>query len=224
MSTFSTYNTLLEQKLANVSELFYDTEMKRQETNNTIKEILQKYDVPEMMKRATLTITSGKVAKPTDYVRMAKLWEIDVNGIELNEHLYLVPDIFDEKAATAAYWWTEDYDTTDDTRKLFIRPTSTTSLEIRYIKSFTEMTDDLTDSGLSSNWDEAVAMVATSKLLKSANRYDESQQYEAAGWQQVAEAYLSLKNPGGIKQNNRLKSKYERVSQLGVNQLTSINI
>jgi len=217
MSTFTTYNTIIEMQLANTSEVFYDSEMKRQAANDTIKELLIRYDIPEMIRKpqttGLLTFTSGKVTKPTDYYRMVKLWG-ETSGVQDKEYQYLEPDEFDRRSATDSYYWTEDADPSDAVRKLWVLPSSTTTVYCRYIKAPTDMTDDDIDSGLSSAWDECVALGTTMRLLQNAGRYDEAREFERLYRQKTAEVYLSVKNPGGIKQNSRLKSKYERIYKL----------
>jgi len=220
MSTFSTYNTLIEQKIANTSEVFYDAEMKRQATNDLTKQILQQYDIPEMIIRATQTFASGIGTPPADYFRMVKLWDDDDNL----EYVYRVPDEFDSLDDTASNWWTEDYNVAAADRRLLLKPTSVTSLDIRYIQIPTQMDDDSTDNGLSTQWDEVISYGVAMKLLQISNRYEEAQEYERLYKSRLSDVYGALKNPGGIKANNRFKSKYERLSQLGVNSVTSINL
>ena len=214
MSTFATYNTLIEQKIANTSETFFDTEMKRQAANDTVKEILQEYDVPEMIIRATQTFASGIGTKPATYFRMVKLWATDSAGVETNEYKFLPPADFDAKAATDGYFWTEDYNVSAAAFRLLLRPTSVTSLNIRYIKQPTEMTSDSIDSGLASSWDEATALGVATKLFQIAKMYKEAQEIERLYRAKKAEVYLAVKNVGGIKENNRLRSKYERMNLL----------
>lgn len=224
MSTFSTYNSIIEQKIANTSEVFFTAQMKRQAANDAIQSILDNYDPPELIKRATLSPSSGVASKPSDYYKMVKLWAVDDDGLQTNEYVYVVPDEFDRMADTAAYFWTEDYNVSAAAIRLLIKPTSVTSLQIRYVIAPTEMTDDSTDSGLGSNWDEAVAYGTVAKLLQNDGRYQEAQEFERLFKERVAQVYASEKNPGGIKQNNRLKSKYERISQLGNNTINGLNI
>lgn len=220
MSTFSTYNTLIEQKIANSSEIFYDSEMKMQAANDVISDILDEYDIPEFIKRSTITFdANGLAAIPSDYTRMIKLWETNANGQQLYEYIYLPPDEFDMLASTAAYYWTEDYIVADSERKLKCLPVASGTLDIRYMSPPTAMTTDSTDSGLSSKWDEAVAYGTAMRLFQNANRYDEAREYERLYRDRVTSTYLFVKNPGGWKQNNRLRSKYERISLLGNNSI-----
>ena len=161
MSTFDTYDNLIEQKLANTSEVFFTPEVKLQAANDTIAEILKEYDIPEFTRRPSttgqLTFASGKADFPADYFRMTKLWKTGTSGIESNIYTYIVPDDFDQLSSTAAYYWTEDYDPDDDTRKLMIKPTTETAVDCRYVKNPTTMTVSTDESGLSSKWDECVA-------------------------------------------------------------------
>lgn len=217
MSTFSTYNTQLEAKIANTSEVFYDSETKVQAVNDAIEELLKKYDIPEMTKRSTLTFSAlGIAAKPADYFRMVKLWDVDSSGIETSEYDYLENDLFDKLSSTSSYYWTEDYVVADTTRELLVRPIDSGELQVRYMKQASAVeSSGVTDSGLSAIWDEAVALGAAKRLFQMANRWDEAREFERLQKEELAETYLSIKNPGGIKQNSRVKSRFERRSLLG---------
>ena len=219
MSTFATYDNLIEQKLADTSEVFFTAEVKAQATNDTINEILREYDIPEFMVRPSttgqITFASGKADFPSDYVRMIKLWKNGASGVEQNIYTYIVPDDFDQLSDTAAYFWTEDYDPDDDTRKLFLKPISDTAIECRYIKSATTLVVATDESGLASTWDECVAYGATMRCLQQASLYDEARELERLYMEKRAEVYLSVKNPGGIKQGSKLKSRWGRYSLLG---------
>lgn len=290
MSTFTAYNTIIENKLANTSEIFYDSEMKREACNQAINQILDFYDIPEMTIKTHITFDSNGIAsKPSDYYRMVKLWssaksgtitafadagggqvtvtsaahglsagqKVEIvgttsyngiftvanvttntfeitdtfvaddatgtwtQGVQVNEYFFIVPDHFDNLDTTAAYYWTEDYIAGEGARKLKALPVSSGVLNIRYIKTATEMTDSTTDSGLPAAWDEVVAHGAVVRLFQNANRYDEAREHERLYKQQVAQVYLSVKNTGGVKQGNRLKSRYEKVSLLGTNAITT---
>jgi hypothetical protein len=217
MSLFSTYDSLVSSKIANNSEVFFDADMKRQAANDVTKEILQEYDIPEMVKVATLTIASGIATIPTDYFRMVKLWSIDSSSIQEQEYQYVIPDSMDSMATTASYYWTEDYDTSSAVRVLKIRPTSVTSLQIRYVIKPTEMTSGSVNNGLSAQWDECIAYGCAMKLFQNSSRWDESREFERLFKKKTAEVYSSIKNPGGFKQSNRVRSRFERISLLNNN-------
>lgn len=293
MSTFSSYNTKIEELLANNSEVFYDTQMKRNKANDVTQEIAQQYDLSELEIRTHITFDANGIAtRPADYFRMVKLWSSDksgsitafadaggglvtvtsathglangniitmvgttsYNGIftianvatntftitdtfvaddatgtwtqgnELNEYIYRVPDVFDNLSTTAANYWTEDYVPGINGLRLKARPVTAGVLDIRYIRIPTVMNDDSTDNLLSSQWDEVIAYGTSARLLQISNRYDEAQEYERLYKKRLTDVYGATKNRGGIKQNNRFKSRYERVSQLGVNSVSSINL
>jgi hypothetical protein len=216
MSNFATYNTQISQKIANTSEVFYDEEMKMQACNDVVRQLLQQYDIPEMTKKATITFNAlGVVAKPSDYFRMIKLYDVDSNGVETDIFNYIETDKFDKLGSTAAHYWTEDYDILAAAIRLKCKPIDAGTLYIRYVKSFTEMTDTSTDCGLSTAWDEVVAFGAASRLYNISGRYDEAREMDRLLQQRTMETYGALKNPGGYKQNSRLKSKWERQSLLG---------
>jgi len=81
MSNYTAYNNQLENKIANVSEVFYDEDMKRTEMNNTTKEILRMYDVREFRRKTMITFDSAGIAsKPSNYFRMKELWDVLKKG------------------------------------------------------------------------------------------------------------------------------------------------
>lgn len=210
MATLSTYTTLLNQKLGRSTTNFWTPEMKTQAINNAVSDVLEEYAPPSHVRRGTLTFASGKVAKPADYFRMVKLWD-NTTKVEFE---YIVEDEFDDLSATSSGYWTEDYDTTDDTRKLFIRPTTQTATNIRYVKSPLVLSAGTDESGLETEWSEAVAHMSASALFANAGETESFQLHEQLGRQQRAKAWLAIKKRGGVKQGERLRSKYERVSQL----------
>lgn len=215
MATYSEYDEIISQKLANTSELFFDENMKRQEINNTLLELTNEYALPELKKKATITFDAlGKASKPADYQKMIKLYDVATSGIQSNEYSYLPESDFDSLATTAGYYWTEDYDTVTDLRKLMARPIDCGTLQIRYYKTFTTLSDSASDSGINSMWNECVALGATYRLLKNAGRYDEAGLFQEEYNDKKLETYLRVKKEGGVKGNNRFRSKYERVSQL----------
>ena len=216
MSTYADYNNKVEIKIANTSEIFYDEDMKRDEMNNTITEILRDYDIPEFKKRATITFDANGLAElPDDYFRMVKLWDVDDDGIQTNEYEYIIEDKFDNLASTTSFLWTEDYVIADAVRELKVLPIDSGELQIRYIKRPTELLTALTESGLSTDWDEAVAFGACYRLFMNSGRIQEASvfkgQYESA----VSEVMNATKNRGGIKENNRIRSVFEKRSLLG---------
>ena len=215
MSTFSTYNTKLEKKLASASESFYDLEMKVHAINATISEIVKFYDIPEMIKVSTVTFdATGIATKPTDLFRLIdKPWDVDSTGIKTVEYEYIEPNVYDSLASTSAYYWTEDYVTT--AKKWKVLPINSGILYIRYIKNPTEVdTSGTLDSGLSSLWDEPVIYGAAQYLFENATRWKEAEIYERKYYKCLASTYLLVKNPGGAKQRTRVKSRWEHESLL----------
>jgi hypothetical protein len=216
MSTFATLDNLVSQKIANSSEIFYDSDMRRQESNNAVKDILERYDIPEMIIRSTITFdSSGNASKPANYYRMVKLWETDSNGIEQSVYNYIQPDTFDKLSSTAAYYWTEDYIVADAEIKLRCLPADSGTIDIRYIKKATEMSSVTVDCGLSSDWDEAIAYKTAARLMQISTRYDEAREYDRLGNEKIETTLQVKRNPGGIKEGVRIKSRFERISLLG---------
>jgi len=212
MATFSDYNEIIELKLANTSEVFFDENMKRQEINNTVQELISEYALPEFKKKGTITFdVLGKADKPTDFQRMIKLWDINALGVQTKEYNYIVEDEFDKLGDTAGNVYTEDFDTT--TRIFKVKPIDSGTLQIRYYRTATKLTSAVTETDLNDLWNECVALGTTSRLLKNAGRYDEAGVFQQEYIDKKMETYLRVDTEGGVKRNNRFKSKYERISQ-----------
>jgi hypothetical protein len=207
MSTLATYKALLSQKLGTTGTGFQTTESREAAINEAIGDIYAMYDIPDLFKVATLTFASGKAAKPTDYFRMIKMWDATEST---PEYTYLPEDIFDQQSDTASSYWTEDYDTVTSTRKIFIKPTSETSVRIRYVVKPETLVDDSDESNLPANWDDVVAYYAASILANNAAQYDRYQAMKREGDEMAAKAYASTKNRGGVKGGVRLRSRYEK--------------
>ena len=220
MSTYSEYNTVLTQKLGSRSEDFWEAAMRAQAINDAIREILDLYDLPEMIKVATITFDSSGIASiPDDYFRMAdRPWSLDDNDKKQNVYDYIEPSDFDWLDSTASYFWTEDYIIDDAERKLKVKPVDSGTLYIRYIKEFTEVvTTSSTDSGLSLRWNEAMSSLAAARLLLNSGESKEStkaDRLENLAFRLIPKKYTKIKNLGGWKDSKRVKSYYENHSVL----------
>jgi hypothetical protein len=169
-----------------------------------------------MTKRATLAFTTGVAAKPSDYYRMVKLWDVDANGIEDTLYQYMPESEFDELALDASYYWTEDYVIADSARELLIRPNDTATLQIRYVSTNTTMSDDSTDSGLTSRWDEAVSLWTCYRLLNIDGSNEEAQMMRDEAIEMIKSTVMAKRFPGGFKSGRRLKSYYENKDYLNI--------
>lgn len=217
MSTFSIYNSIVEKYIANESEAFFDVDMKAQAINDTIQELLEEYDIPEMIIRSTLAFSAlGIAAKPSDYFRMIKLWDVDTNGVQTLEFQYIYPDKFDQLSSTSSYYWTEDYDVSAAASRLKILPIDSGTVQIRYVKIPGVVdTSDTVNSGLASRWDKVIAYGTAKHLFYNAGRFDEADRFEKEYLKKKVSTYLALKNPGGIKEGTKIHSYYESHSILG---------
>lgn len=284
MSLYSTYDNELQFAISNESESFFETDKKVKACNDVISELLEEYDIYEMIKKTTITFDSnGLSTAPADYFKMVKLWsseksgsitvfadagggEVTVTsadhgnaadniieitettnydgiytiqsvttdtfniiatwvsddatgswtqGIELNEYQWQDPHDFDGLATTASYWFTEDYIAGEAARKLKARPVASGVLNIRHLKvpGVVDSTDS-TDSGLSSRWDKVVAAGMAKKLFEWAARYDELPYLERQYNKLKKTTWLSVKDRGGWRQENKFRSVYSRKSLL----------
>lgn len=216
MSLYSSYNTQLEYYLADQSEAFFESAMKVSAVNEAIEVLLEDYDVPEFIKRATITFDSSGIGSvPSDYFRMIKIWDADSDGVEENEYQYITPDAFDAKSSSDSYYWTEDYVVASAARKLKCLPTDSGTLQVRYVKKHTAVdSSDVNDSGLDSRWTKVIAAGAAKILLENAGQMQEAVLMDQQFKTKASRVYMALKNRGGWKQGLRLKSKWERQSLL----------
>lgn len=219
MSSYTEYNTQVNYLLGTTSEDFWTAAMRVKAINNAIKRFLNAYDLPEMIKRSTITFDSlGIGKKPSDYFRMVKLWDVDSDGKETNEYIYIPPDEYDKQATSASYYYTEDYDTTDAAIRLKCLPIDAGTLQVRYVKAYTTVvTTASTDSGLSSKWDENVACLAANYLLQ--NSGEEVESAKANGvmnrYREITPNGISANQyPGGWQHAPRIQSIYEKRSLL----------
>lgn len=216
MSTFNQYNDILEAKIGNTSELFYDEGMKKLEFNSTLLEIVQMYDVPTMSRIMDLAFdTDGVCDVPEDFVRMRKLFSVDTDGVQTREFVYVSPVDTDGLGSSSSGYWTMDYDKTSFSMKLKIYPNEATTLRARYYAKPAELVDTTTESGLERNWDEAVAYGTVARIYGNAGRYEESAYYENLYNKFLAKAWALVRNPGGVKQNNKLKTTLRSTNFLG---------
>jgi hypothetical protein len=214
MSTLETYINLVEKKIANDSDLFYSFEMKRLAINDAVLELCQQYDINELRVTGTINFISGMATIPADLAYMDKLWQEDGNGNILYVYNWEDPDVFDSINDNSYAYWTVDYDTGAADHMLFIKKVETITLETRYYKPPTEMTESGDDSGLTSKWDEAIAYQAAAKLYENADRPQEAQYYFSQAAKRAKTPVLFTRNQGGIKDQPGFKSQYARTGYL----------
>lgn len=212
MSTYTSYNQIISSRLGTSATVFYTQEMRLQEINNAVNDLISKYDLPELIKVANLTVTSGVATKPSDFFRHLKLWSVDANGIELNEYIYTIPDNFDRLPSTSAYYWTEDFSLTAGARRLLFKPATTVTLRFRYLKTPTTLTDS-NDNGLSADWNEAIALNATQRLFNNAGQLQEAQLLEIEANDKIGSVYGAKQNVAG-QVSRKLKSAYSKYNYL----------
>ncbi len=207
MSTFSRYNQVVTQKLATAGLTFFTAEMRKQAVNEAIEQLVQRYDIADMIITSTLSFVSGVASRPSKYFKMAKLW------IDSKEYEYITPDEADGLDSTASYYWTEDSDGSG-VRTLKIYPSNTETLKIRYYVIPDKLTDESSESGLPAVWDDVIAYQACEILAENAGRYDEAQRYGAVGDRRTMEVIGATKNRGGKKEYPKFKSIYSTKSLL----------
>ena len=208
MSLLSTYQSLLTEKIATSSTAFHSAQNRLDAINEATANIVEAYDIPSLIKKGTLSFTSGVGVFPTDYVRMIKLWVV-VNST-VQEFTYMPVDQFDEQSANNAnYWWTVDYDTGTAALAPYIVPTTVTSANIRYYRTTPTLVNPSDDSLLPVYYDDAVAYWAASILMRNESNFAKAKEYDEKRDQSLNSAIQAVRKLGGVKQNERLRSTFE---------------
>lgn len=215
MSQLSTYLTLLTQKLSQSNTGFHTSADRNAAINEAILKIADNYEVPELRKKpvptGTITFTNGLAVKPSDFLRMIKLWDTIIPP-PFGEYTYLVNDLFDDQPPNASsLFWTVDFDPTTSTQKFYIAPfTSTPSvLNMRYIVLPTVLNQPTDESGLTFQWDNAVAYKAASILFNNEHNPAGGVMEQSANTE-IQKAYEAISKQGGVKQGERLRSRFEK--------------
>lgn len=211
MSLLSTYKNLLTEKLGTSGSSFYTSQMRIDAINEAITDIYNAYDIPDLFKVSTLSLTSGVAAIPSDMFRMIKMWDVTTTSLE---YIYIDANGFDELATTASSWWTIDYNVAAAARRILVKPTSITSVNIRYVRTPTTLAADSDNSLLPATWDDAVAYRAASILANNGGDYNRVKGMQSQADQAMARAYGAVKNIGGVRQGSRLRSRFERINPI----------
>jgi hypothetical protein len=211
MSNLATLKTELTNKLATSNTTFHTEAARTGAINEAIGNIAERYDVPELFRRSTLTIASGKCAIPTDMLRVVKIWDVTTPTIE---YVYVPEDIFDGLADTSAYYWSVDYVLADLARKMLFKPTTITSAYLRYIKTPLVLSADTDSTELPTQFDDAILYGATAILLKNEASFERAMAMQQEADQMCIKAISAIKNVGGVKQGLRLRSRYEKTGIL----------
>lgn len=208
MSDLAALKTLTTQKLGQSSTGFHTASDRTAAINEAILQMAEQYgaDIIELTKKATLTITSGEAAKPSDFLYMLKVWDISTATQEWD---YMAEDEFDElDSDTANKRWTVGYSTTASAIRLKFTPSDTTSVFIRYVIEPTTLSSDSDSTELPSAYDEAIGYWAASILFK--NEHNEAWQLmRMSAEDKLRSTIQSRRRHGGAKMYKRLKSKYE---------------
>ena len=210
MSTLATYKTRLTEKIAQSSTAFHTNETRVNAINEAISNMAEAYDIPDLIKKAPITFASGQADKPTDYFRMVKLFLTD--DVE-REFTYLIEDLFDVQDANSAEdYWTEDFVISTGTRRLLVVPNTETDFTARYVRIPTVLTNDADESGIDYHFDDVVAYWSASILLRNEGTASlgKSQEMERKARETCVIAIGSKRKRGGVKQGERLRSRFEK--------------
>lgn len=211
MSILATYKQKLIEKISQASTVFHTNPTRVSAINEALEDLTEMYDIPDLIKRTQIAFTAGVTNKPTDYFRMVKLFTIPTSNNQPQEYTYLIEDLFDNVAPNSEeFVWTEDYDISTGTRRFFIKANNTITLQMRYIRRVTLLVDDLDESGLQSNFDDVVAYWAGYILLRQEGNYPKATEFERKAKDICLSAIQSRRKSGGVKQGERLRSRFEK--------------
>lgn len=224
MSQLSTYLTLLTQKLAQSNTGFHTTADRNAAINEACLKIADNYEVPELrvkpLPSGTITFTNGLGTIPTDFLRMIKLWDTIIPP-PFGEYTYLVNDLFDDQAVTNSnLYWTIDFDPTTASQMFYIiSPNSSpVTVNMRYIKLPVVMSAPTADSGLTSQWDNAVAYKAAAILFNNEHNPAGGVMDQSATME-IQKAYEAISKVGGVKAGERMRSRFEKYPLLNAPQV-----
>lgn len=160
MSVQSTYNNLLTDELGSSENLFNNVDVRMRAINDAVKWIGDSYNVPELLRLADITFTSGVATIPTRFARMKKLF----HATTFQEYTHIKdPDNFD----SANNGWTIDYNISAAALRLLLKPTTITTARGRYYVTPYTFTSsgDATDNGMPAALDRPISMYAAFLLL-----------------------------------------------------------
>lgn len=222
MSSLSVYLQLVIQKLAQSNTGFHTTSFRIAAINEAILKMADNYEIPELRVKpvpsGTIIFTNNVVDIPSNFLRMIKLWDPIQPTLE---YTYLVNDLFDQQAANNTdLYWTTDFDPTTSTQRFYITTNSVSpvTLNMRYIKLPTVLANGNDESGLSAQWDNAVAYKAASILLNN-ERNAAAGIMEESAVKEIEKAYEAIRKVGGVKQGERLRSRFEKYPLLNAPQV-----
>jgi hypothetical protein len=132
--------------------------------------ILLNYYIDEFCVSTSLSFTSGKATIPPDYLRWVRVY--DSNGTDFTKKN--VND-FDKNVNNT---WTIKDDS--GTRKIFVYPSDTTALTMRYIKLPADMASTSDESGFGAQWKDAHCLVAAWWLLANDRQPEAANKLEMA--------------------------------------------
>jgi hypothetical protein len=213
MSQLSVYLQLLIQKLAQSNTGFHTAADRTATVNEAILKIADNYEVPELRKRplpaGTITFLNGLSPIPADLLRVVKLWDPVQPTLE---YTYIVNDLFDQQSPNAAnLFWTIDFNPVTATQQMYIVPSNLASktLNLRYIALPTVLVNPTDESGLTTQWDNAVAYKAASILLNN-ERNPAGGLMEQSATMEIEKAIQAIRKVGGVKTGERLRSRFEK--------------
>jgi hypothetical protein len=197
----------MDLHLGTTEEDFYTADKRRDAIYRSIVLILQRYDIPQYVKKTTLTFASGACLVPTDCLRPLYL-----KNDQRTEYERLDYEMFDNRNS---YTYTMEYDQVTNLETMYIYQPDSTTLDFRYIIAPPRITSGTQELYFKDWWIDAISMYAVSFLHKNARNFGASSIAQEEALTLCASAWQNDRSRIGGEQEQRLRSKFETQPMFG---------
>jgi len=180
MSLLSTYRSRLTEELGTSETVFFTNTKRDNAINQACRWVGNSYKVPDLIIQEDVTFTSGVGTIPSRFAvaNLERFYDSDTNSTFT---FYKDPNEFDFAGRGVCI----DYDVDTADRVLLVKPTSITTLRLRYFQMTNPMTDSTINSGLPPELDIAIAKYAAQLLLQQKGNFDEAAVMRQAAVEEV---------------------------------------
>ena len=156
------------------------------------------------------TDDTGKTSLPPNYHHYMKLFDSDDSVWEKRS-----PDVYDSPASNM---WTIKDDSGSlqkgRARRMYVYPTTTTSLTFRYMMMLDNMSDDADKTGFDTWHDKAIVYGSMWKLAERAGDTEWVSYYKAKFYEAAGKAWQDARGEEEGHLNNRIRSSFENKTLL----------
>lgn len=179
--------------------------------NRAIQIILEQYPIPQYVISPNLTFTNGVATLPDDCVMPLKLVSPTdaytiYSRVGWDKFPYNIPQTY-----------TIRWDTATNLEKIYIYPTTATSLTFYYVQNQETLVDDADECRFNPWWANPIAEKAAEILLTDTANFNRAQAKQIVADNLMAKAWqIERQRITGV-QDNKLTSIYQQTSLLGGN-------